>query len=106
MFERSRVRVPAGAAGFFFFFFFFLFCADSYFRTAVALKDPGRSAKSAGSRLQLNTHAPYACGFARSDMVHGCMVYTKLAETAAVLLGTCHVSAESTPLRWVFKNAL
>ena len=30
-------------------------------------------------QLQLNTHTPYVCGFARSDMVHGCMVYTELA---------------------------
>ena len=26
------------------------------------VKDPGHSAKSAGSRLQLNMHAPYVCG--------------------------------------------
>ena len=31
------------------------------------------------SRLQLNTHTPYECGFASSDMVHGCMVYTEHA---------------------------
>ena len=35
--------------------------------------------KSAGGRLQLNTHTPYVCGFAWSDMVHGCMVHTELA---------------------------
>ena len=28
------------------------------------VKYSGHSAKSAGSRLQLNTHAPYVCGFA------------------------------------------
>ena len=28
------------------------------------VKDPGHSAKSAGGRLQLNTHTPYVCGFA------------------------------------------
>ena len=28
------------------------------------VQDPGHSAKSAGGRLQLNTHAPYVCGFA------------------------------------------
>ena len=46
------------------------FCADSHFSicsTHVLLpwhmKDPGHSAKSAGGRLQLNTHAPCACGF-------------------------------------------
>ena len=43
------------------------------------------------------------CGFAWSDMVHGCMVYTERAETAAVSGGTSHVS---TPLRWIFRNAL
>ena len=46
--------------------------------------DPGHSAKSAGGRLQLNTHTPYVCGFAWSDMVHGCMVYTERAEMAAL----------------------
>ena len=33
-------------------------------------------------------------------MVHGCMVYTERAETAAVSCGTSHDSAVSTPLRW------
>ena len=68
--ERSRVRIPAGAAG------EFsspesTFYADSYFgiRSTPVLpqyhvKDPGHSAKSAGGRLQLNTHTPYVCGFA------------------------------------------
>ena len=68
--DRSRVRIPAGAAeefsspG-------STFCADSYFgiRSTPVLphkhvKDPGHSAKSAGGRLQLNTHTPYVCGFA------------------------------------------
>ena len=39
-------------------------------------------------------------------MVHGCMVYTERAKTAAVSCGTSHVSAVSTPPRWRFKNAL
>ena len=47
--------------------------------TAVARKNPGHPAKNAGSRLQLNTHAPYVCGLAWSDIVHGCMVCTELA---------------------------
>ena len=62
------------------------FCADSYFGirstpgvTVVARKDPDHSARNAGGRLQLNTHTPYECGFASSDMVHGCMVYTEHA---------------------------
>ena len=69
MIERSRVRIPAGTAG------EFsspgsTFCADSYFRypfhprvTTVARKKSRHSAKSAGGRLQLNTHTPYVCGF-------------------------------------------
>ena len=43
--------------------------------TAVARKR-SRSFCSSG-RLQLNMHAPYVCGFAWTDMVHGCMVYTE-----------------------------
>ena len=46
-------------------------CAVSYFgvRSTTVLpqqhvKNPGHSAKSAGGRLQLNTHAPYVCGLA------------------------------------------
>ena len=35
-------------------------------------------------------------------MVHGCMVYTERAETAAVSCGTSHASAVSTPVRWIF----
>ena len=41
------------------------FCADSYFSTRSTpvllqqnVKDPGHSARSAGGRLQLSTHAP------------------------------------------------
>ena len=70
MIERSLVRVPAGAAGEFS-SPWSTFCADSYFGILSTLvlpqwhvKDPGHSAKSAGGRLQLNTHAPYVCGFA------------------------------------------
>ena len=65
MTERSQVRIPAGAAGEFY-SPGSTFCADSYFgiRSTPVLKDPGHSAKSAGGRLQLNTHAPYVCGFA------------------------------------------
>ena len=38
-------------------------------------------------------------------MVHGCMVYTDRADTAAVSRGTSHASAVSTPLRWIFKKS-
>ena len=56
------------------------------------------------SKVQLNTHTPYVCGFARSDMVHGCMVYTERAELAAVSCGTSQASAVSTPLRGYSKT--
>ena len=68
--SRSRIRIPARAAG------ELLsprstFCADSYFGILSTpmlaqqhVKNPGHSAKSAGGRLQLNTHTPYVCGFA------------------------------------------
>ena len=70
MTERSWVQIPAGMVG------EFsspgsTFCADSnvsIHSTPVLpqqhVKDPGHSAKSAGGRLQLNTHTPYVCGFA------------------------------------------
>ena len=32
------------------------------------------------------------------------MVYTERAEMATVSCGTSHASAESTPLRWIFKK--
>ena len=54
-----------------------------------------------GMRMQWYTHAPYVCGFAGIDMVHGCMVYTERADMAAVSCGTSHASAVS-----IFKNAL
>ena len=77
MIERSRVRIPAGAAGYFCCFFVSVFVSCFLvqgqlsvlllFRypfhprvTAVASVDLGHSAKSAGGRL----HAPYVCGFA------------------------------------------
>ena len=78
MTERSRVRIPARAAG------EFsspgsTFCADSYFgiRSTPVLpqqhvKDPGHSAKSADGRLQLNTHAPYV--YVALHEVTWCMV--------------------------------
>ena len=62
MIERSRVRIPAGAAGEFS-SLGSTFCADSYFGIR-SVSDPGHSAKSAGGRIQLNTHTPYVCGFA------------------------------------------
>ena len=47
--------------------------------TAVAHERSQSFCQKCSGRLQLNTHTPYVCGFAWSDMVHGCMVYTELA---------------------------
>ena len=67
MTERSRVRVPAGAAGGFY-SPCSTFCADTHFGVRYTpvlplqyVKDPGHSAKSSGVTLQLNTHAPSVC---------------------------------------------
>ena len=66
---------PAGAAGEFS-SLASTFCAHSYFGirsipvlTKQQVTDSGHSAKSAGGRLQLNTHAPYLCGFECDDIV-------------------------------------
>ena len=55
-------------------------------------------------QITANMHAPYICGFVWNDIVHGCMVYTERAKTAAVLCGTSHASVVSTPLQWIFKK--
>ena len=63
--------------------------------TAVARKDPGHSAKSAGGRLQLNTHAPYLCGFEWSDPVNWCMVEwctQNLRRDGSISRGTSHAT--------------
>ena len=39
-------------------------------------------------------------------VVHGWMEYRERVEMAAISCGTSHASAVSTPLRWIFKNAL
>ena len=103
MIERSRVRIPTGAAEEFVSFPESTFCADSYFgirSTSVLpqqhVKDPSHSAKSAGVQVTAK-HACtiHTCGFASNDMVHGLMVYTERAETAADSCGTSHASAVS-----------
>ena len=67
MIERSRVRIPAGTAG------EFSSPGSTFLLTLISVSvpppcyrsstHPGHSAKSAGGRLQLNTHTPYVCGF-------------------------------------------
>ena len=67
----SRIWVPAGEStspG-------STFCADSYFcinppppLPQKHIQDSSHSAKSAGGRLRLNTHAPYVNSFAWSDV--------------------------------------
>ena len=34
------------------------------YRSSIYIEDPGHSTENAGDRLQLNTLAPYVCGFA------------------------------------------
>ena len=70
MIERSLVRIPVGAGGEFS-SPRLTFYAGSYFGIHSTpmlpqqhMKDPCHSAKSAGGRLQLNTHTPYIHGFA------------------------------------------
>ena len=74
--------------------------------TAVVRKRSQSLCQNCRWQVTDNRHTLYVCSFAWSDMVHGCMVYTERAETAAVSCGTSHASAVSTHLRWIFKNAL
>ena len=74
--------------------------------TAVARKRSRSFCQKCRWLVRANMHTPYVCDFAWSDMVHGCMVYTECTKMAAVSYGTSHTSAVSTPLRWIFKNAL
>ena len=65
--------------------------------TAVNVKDPGRSAQSAGGRSQLYTHGPYVCSFESNDTEIWCMVvsiHRTCTETAAVSHGTRHPTAK------------
>ena len=48
----------------------------------------------------------HACGFAWNDIVHGCMVYTECAQTAAVSCGITHASTVIMPLWWTLKIIL
>ena len=77
--EWSWDRFPAGAAEKYS-FLGSTFCSDSYFgiRSSPVLpqehvKDPGHSAKCAGGRLQLITHASYLYLFEWRDIVNWCM---------------------------------
>ena len=65
------------------------------------VKDRGHSAKSAGGRLQLNTHASYVCGLHEVTRCRGvCCTRTQ----NALRWQQFHASAVSTPLGWVFKR--
>ena len=55
------------------------------------INDPGHSAKSAGGRLPLNTHAPYVCGFVEMTLLTDTWFYgvpKMCTETTAVSHGT------------------
>ena len=106
MIERSRVRIPAGAAG------EFsspgsTFCADSFrypFHSSVTAVARKRS-RSFCQKQRWQVTAKHAYTLRMwLDMVHGCMVYTERAKMAAVSCGTSHASAVSTPLWWIFKK--
>ena len=84
---------------------------------SLSVPPPGPSAiaykrtRSFCQRCRWQVTATYACtlhmyALHEADMVHGCNVYTERAEMAAVSRGTSHVSAVSTPLGWIVKNAL
>ena len=96
--ERLRVRIPAGAAGECSSPALTL-CADSLFgaRSTPALpqwhvKDPDHSAKSAGSRLHLNTHTPLSQRSQSGLTKHSVGIYQEVSthnssrNTATVIL--------------------
>ena len=111
--ERSRGRIPAGAAG------EFsspgsTFCADSFRYpvhprvTAVARKR-SQSFCQNWCRWQVTAKTcMYLMTYVALHEVTRCMVVwctvTKRTETAAVSCGTSHASAVSTPLRWILKK--
>ena len=66
--------------------FQYLFCPQV---TTVAHKISWSFCQKCRGRLQLNMHTPCQCGFAWSDMLHGCMVYTERTEIAV----SCALSA-------------
>ena len=87
------------------------FCADSYpFHPRVTAAGSKRSRSFCRKcRWQVTDKHAYTlrmyCGFAWSDMVHGCTVNPECPETAAVSCGTSHVSVvSSTQLGWIFKK--
>ena len=71
-------------------------------------EDPGHSAKNAGGRLQLNTHAPNVCGFAWSAVTWCTVVWrTQNAprrQQFHVAASQQPNSAVSTLLRMIFKT--
>ena len=63
--------------------------------TAVARERSWSFCQKCSGRLQLNTHAPYLCGFELSNTVKWCMVewyIQNLPRDAAVSRGTSHVT--------------
>ena len=111
---KSRVRIPAGAAG------KFLLQGQLSVLTLISVSVPPPCYRSIVARERSRSFcqkcrwqvtAKHACSLRMwlcvKWHVRGCMVYTERAETAAVSRGTSHVSTVSTPLlRGIFKNAL
>ena len=113
MIERSRVRIPAGAAGEFY-SPGLTFCADSYFGicstpmlvvTTIARKRSWSFCQKC--RWQVTAKHAYTLCMWLCMKCHGAQLYgvhITCAKTAAVSCGTSHASAVSTPLRWILKK--
>ena len=112
MIERSRVRIPAGAGE------NFLLQGQLSVLTLIPVSVPPRVTSVARKRsrsfcqkCRWQVTAKYACTSRMWLCIkrHGAWLYgvhRTCAETAAVSCGNSHASAVSTPLRWIFKNAL
>ena len=111
MIERSRVRVPAGCSRIIFFSRVSRLCSplswySFYPRVTAVARERSRSFCQNCSRPVTYVFLKWQC-----KLVHDCMVYTERAPWRQQL----HVprpvmqqpnSAVSTPLRWIFKNAV
>ena len=96
---------PLRSADFFFFFFSFSMVKVLRWPLFRDLFHPWVTAKSAGGRLQLNTHAPYLI-WSIWMMWHFRLVHRTCAETSAVSLAPAMQqpnSAVSTLLWWILK---
>ena len=115
MTERSWVRIPAGAAGE---FRIFLLQGQLSVLTRISVSVPPSVTAVARkrswsfcqkSRWQVTAKHTYTLRMWLCMKRHGAWLYgvhRTCAEMAAVSCSTSHASAVSTPLWWIFKNAL